>query len=62
LITDPNKFLLSQGIANLAVSQNYNSSYAVLFAALTLTMLPLVVVYVLFQRWVQEGMTAGALK
>jgi len=62
LITDPNKFLLSQGIANLAVSQNYNSSYAVLFAALTLTMLPLVVVYVLFQRWVQEGMTAGAIK
>jgi N-acetylglucosamine transport system permease protein len=62
LVTDPNKFLLSQGIANLAVSQNYNSSYTVLFAALVLTMLPLVVVYVLFQRWVQEGMTAGALK
>ena len=47
LITDPNKFLLSQGIANLAVSQNYNSSYTVLFAALVLTMIPLVVVYVL---------------
>jgi N-acetylglucosamine transport system permease protein len=62
LITDPNKFLLSQGIANLAVSQNYNSSYTVLFAALVLTMIPLVIVYVLFQRWVQEGMTAGALK
>jgi N-acetylglucosamine transport system permease protein len=62
LVTDPNKFLLSQGIANLAVSQNYNSSYTVLFAALVLTMIPLVVVYVLFQRWVQEGMTAGALK
>lgn len=62
LITDSNKFVLSQGIANLAVSQNYNSSYTVLFAALTLTMLPLVVVYILFQRWVQEGMTAGALK
>jgi N-acetylglucosamine transport system permease protein len=62
LVTDPNKFLLSQGIANLAVSQNYNSSYTVLFAALVLTMIPLVIVYVLFQRWVQEGMTAGALK
>ena len=35
---------------------------AQLFAGLIISMLPVLVVYVLFQRQVQEGLSAGALK
>ncbi|MFE1784666.1 carbohydrate ABC transporter permease [Streptomyces sp. NPDC059506] len=54
--------LLTQGLAALAVSQGYDGDWAGLFAGLTLAMLPVLVVYVVFQRQVQAGLTAGALK
>jgi len=33
-----------------------------MFAGLVISMLPVLVVYVVFQRRVEEGLTAGALK
>ena len=62
LETDPHKYMLAQGLANLAVSSGYKSDWSGLFAGLTISMLPVLVVYALFQRQVQAGMTAGALK
>ena len=35
---------------------------AQLFAGLIISMVPVLIVYVLFQRQVQEGLSAGALK
>lgn len=58
-------FVLSQGLVALALGENYETSptsMAQLFAGLIISMLPVLVVYVLFQRQVQEGLTAGALK
>ena len=58
-------FVLSQGLAALALGENYETSptsMAQLFAGLIISMLPVLVVYVLFQRQVQEGLSAGALK
>ncbi len=62
LENDPHKYLLTQGLAKLTVSQGYRSDWSALFAGLTISMLPILVVYAVFQRQVQAGMTAGALK
>lgn len=54
--------LLSVGLNFLSIQQGYASDYGALFAALTITMVPTLVVYVLFQRRLESGLTAGALK
>ena len=56
------KWVLAQGLAALAVSEGYAGDYSRLFAGLTIAMLPVLLVYVLFQRQVQAGLTAGHLK
>lgn len=62
LESKPKNYMLAQGLASLAVGQGYRSDWSGLFAGLTLSMLPVLVVYAIFQRQVQAGMTAGALK
>jgi N-acetylglucosamine transport system permease protein len=56
------KWVLTQGIANISVSAGYQANWAALFAALTLSILPMIVVYAFFQRQIQAGLTAGAVK
>jgi N-acetylglucosamine transport system permease protein len=62
LMPDDSKYLLSQGLYFLAVQQSYDNDYAALFAAMVITMVPTLIVYVLFQRRLESGLTAGALK
>ncbi|MEU1664501.1 carbohydrate ABC transporter permease [Streptomyces sparsogenes] len=62
LITDENKRMLTQGLVQLAASQQYKGDWSALFAGLVLAMLPVLGVYIVFQRQVQAGLTAGALK
>jgi N-acetylglucosamine transport system permease protein len=59
---DESKWVLAQGLTALAVSQGYEGDYSGLFAGLTIAMLPVLAVYVVFQRQVQSGLTAGQLK
>ncbi|AGZ40531.1 ABC transporter permease [Actinoplanes friuliensis DSM 7358] len=56
------KWVLTQGIANISVSAGYQANWAALFAALTLSILPMILVYAFFQRQIQSGLTAGATK
>jgi N-acetylglucosamine transport system permease protein len=56
------KYLLTQGIANISTSAGYQAQWSTLFAALTLSILPMIVVYAVFQRQIQAGLTAGAVK
>jgi N-acetylglucosamine transport system permease protein len=56
------KYLLTQGIANISTSAGYHAEWSTLFAALTLSILPMIVVYAVFQRQIQAGLTAGAVK
>jgi N-acetylglucosamine transport system permease protein len=56
-------FVLPQGLASLAVQQgSYDANYGALYAGLTIAMLPILLVYITFQRQVQAGLTAGAVK
>ncbi|MDT0381324.1 carbohydrate ABC transporter permease [Streptomyces sp. DSM 42041] len=62
LNTDPDKQVLSQGLVQLAVSQGYKGDWSALFAGLVMAMLPVLAAYIVFQRQVVSGLTAGALK
>lgn len=59
---DPDKYVLAQGLAALSVSQGYRSDWSGLFAGLTIAMLPVLVAYVVFQRQIRAGITAGAVR
>jgi N-acetylglucosamine transport system permease protein len=56
------KWVLTQGIANISVSAGYRAEWSTLFAALTLSIIPMIIVYAIFQRQIQSGLTAGAVK
>ncbi|MEU1782372.1 carbohydrate ABC transporter permease [Streptomyces abikoensis] len=61
-VGDDDKKLLPQGLVALAVSQGYKGDWSGLFAGLVMAMLPVLAAYIVFQRQVQAGLTAGALK
>ncbi len=56
------KPVLAQGIATLLASQRYENDWGAMFAALAIAMLPVVIVYVVFYRQIQSGLTSGTLK
>lgn len=62
LNTNPDHKVLSQGLVELATSQGYKGDYSGLFAGLVMAMLPVLAAYIVFQRQVVAGLTAGALK
>ncbi|MCI3238253.1 MULTISPECIES: carbohydrate ABC transporter permease [Streptomyces] len=62
LNTDPDKRVLTQGLVQLAASQGYKGDWSGLFAGLVMAMLPVLAAYIVFQRQVVQGLTAGALK
>lgn len=62
LMPAEDKYVLSQGLYFLAVQQGYQNDYGALFAAMVISMVPTLIVYVLFQRRLESGLTAGALK
>ncbi len=62
LLTSSSKYVLSQGLAFLQHQQRYQSDWSGLFAAVTMVMLPTLIVYAIFQNQIQRGLTVGALK
>ncbi|BBH68436.1 sugar ABC transporter permease [Actinoplanes sp. OR16] len=62
LIQDPDKWVLTQGIAQISTQAGYQASWGPMFAALTISILPVLIVYAVFQRQIQSGLTAGAGK
>lgn len=62
LMTDEAAHTLPLGIANLTMSQKYQADWGALFAGLTIGVLPTLILYIIFQRQIQEGLTAGAVK
>jgi ABC-type glycerol-3-phosphate transport system permease component len=53
---------LPLGLANLAITSQYQADYGLLFAGLVLVTVPVLVVYLALQRQIVKGVTAGALK
>jgi ABC-type glycerol-3-phosphate transport system permease component len=53
---------LPLGLANLAIAAQFRTDYGMLFAGLVIVALPILVFYLVVQRHVIKGITAGALK
>jgi N-acetylglucosamine transport system permease protein len=55
-------YVLSQGLYYLQAKQFYQNDWSGLFAAVTIVMIPTLVVYLIFNDRIEKGMTAGAIK
>jgi N-acetylglucosamine transport system permease protein len=55
-------YVLSQGLYYLQAQQFYQNDWSGLFAAVTIVMIPTLVVYLIFNDQIEKGMTAGAIK
>ncbi len=53
---------LPLGIANLTMTQKYQADWGALFASLAISVIPTVLLFSVFQRQIQAGLTAGAVK
>jgi ABC-type glycerol-3-phosphate transport system permease component len=53
---------LPLGLANLSLTAQYRSEYGSLFAGVMVVTLPILIVYLLLQKQLVKGITAGALK
>ncbi|HZM82846.1 MAG TPA: carbohydrate ABC transporter permease [Candidatus Limnocylindrales bacterium] len=55
-------WVLTQGIASISTAAGFKSDWEALFAAITIAILPMIIIYALMQRQIQAGLTAGATK
>ena len=62
LIQNSAKYVLTQGLAYMAIQQYYTNDWSGLFAALVIVMVPTTLVYAVFQGRLARGITVGALK
>ena len=62
LNTDRKNYVLSQGMAAFASQAGYNVDFGRLFAAVVITVVPVLIVYAIFQRQLQGSVTAGTMK
>ncbi|NEE01380.1 carbohydrate ABC transporter permease [Phytoactinopolyspora halotolerans] len=62
IMQDGDKRVLAQGLGTLAANTGFRADYTALFAGLVIALMPVLIVYLLFQKQVQSGLTAGVLK
>ncbi|OFE16184.1 sugar ABC transporter permease [Humibacillus sp. DSM 29435] len=62
LNTTRDNYVLSQGMASFASQANYAVDYGALFAAVVITVVPVFIVYLIFQRQLQGSVSAGTMK
>ncbi len=62
LNTNRDNYVLSQGMAAFASQAGYAVDFGALFAAVVITVVPVFVVYVIFQRQLQGSVTGGTMK
>jgi N-acetylglucosamine transport system permease protein len=56
------RYVLSQGLYYLQIKQQYQNDWSGMFAAVAIVMIPTLVVYIIFQNRIEQGLTVGALK
>jgi N-acetylglucosamine transport system permease protein len=62
LNTDVDNYVLSQGMAAFASQAGYAVDFGALFAAVVITVAPVLVVYIIFQRQLQGSVSQGTMK
>ncbi|GGZ60926.1 carbohydrate ABC transporter permease [Streptomyces subrutilus] len=59
---DPERYMLTQGLIQLQQQMGYETDLPVLFAGATIAIIPMLAVYLSFQRQIQAGLTSATLK
>ncbi|WP_072728988.1 carbohydrate ABC transporter permease [Paenibacillus sp. NAIST15-1] len=62
LVNDPEKYTIPVGIAIMQAEMQYRTEWGPLFAGLLLSIIPVLVLYMIFQKQITSGMMAGAIK
>ncbi|MFE6734080.1 carbohydrate ABC transporter permease [Microbacterium sp. NPDC057650] len=62
LNTNQDNYVLSQGMASYASSAGYALDFGQMFAAVMITIIPVLIVYILFQRQLQGSVSQGTSK
>ena len=62
LNTNSSNYVLSQGMASFASQAGYAVNFGALFAAVVITVLPVLATYIVFQRQLQGSVSPGLLK
>jgi N-acetylglucosamine transport system permease protein len=62
LNTRKDNYVLSQGMAEFASQAGYNVNFGRLFAAIVITIVPVLIVYIFFQRQLQGSVAQGTMK
>jgi N-acetylglucosamine transport system permease protein len=62
LNTNTKNYVLSQGLAAFASQAGYAVDFGALFAAVVITVVPVLIIYVIFQRQLQGSVTQGTSK
>jgi ABC-type glycerol-3-phosphate transport system permease component len=62
LNTKSENYVLSQGMASFASQAGYSVNFGALFAAVVITVLPVLATYIVFQRQLQGSVSPGLLK
>lgn len=60
MLSDPNQYTLP--LVQYAFQSQYSTNYSLAFASYILALLPMVVIYLFFQKWIVNGVTNGAVK
>ena len=60
LLTDQSKYTVSRAMLNF--TSNYTTSYGPQFAFVIMSMIPMLVIYIVLHKQIQEGMLSGAIK
>jgi ABC-type glycerol-3-phosphate transport system permease component len=60
--TQPKNYVLSQGMASFASQAGYSVNFGALFAAVVITVLPVLATYIVFQRQLQGSVSPSLLK
>ena len=62
LNTNPDNYVLTQGMAAFASQAGYSVDFGALFAAVVITVVPVLIVYLIFQRQLQGSVSSGTNK
>ncbi|MGA0566622.1 carbohydrate ABC transporter permease [Rathayibacter sp. KR2-224] len=62
LNSDQSNYVLTQGMAQFASQAGYSVDFGALYAAVVITVIPVLVIYVFFQRQLQGSVAQGTMK
>jgi raffinose/stachyose/melibiose transport system permease protein len=60
MLSNPNQYTLP--LVQYAFQSQYSTNYDLAFASYLLALLPMLIVYIIFQRWIVNNVTKGAIK